>query len=117
MEKMMLKQIAKACYPEYKGRKFHYCEQREYQMTDYWSEGSRNYAIAYEVSTGKSGLPSDMVHNPMNGGAHARFEIPHGVVIVEHSIFCGKDCGITIYAACREGLECDICKPALTASR
>ena len=94
-----IKTLAKKCYPEYKGRKFFTRQSKEYQMSDYWSEGSRNYAVAVRLATGETGLPGDFVHNPMNGGAHARFEIPAGIAIVERSVFCGKDCGITVYVA------------------
>lgn len=66
-------------------------------MSDYFSEGSRNFARAYDLATGRVAQPLAAAGTPWNAQAHARIEIPAGVAIVEHSIFCGKDAGVTIY--------------------
>jgi hypothetical protein len=93
-----IKQILAATYPEYKGRKISVSPATRYQLSDYWSEGSRNYAKAYNLATGTAASPEGAVHTPFNSAAHAEIRIPVGVLIVEHTIFCGHDCGITIYA-------------------
>ena len=89
------KRIALAAFPGYRGRKFNVRAVRTYTLDDYWDGGSRTYVKAVDLATGRVGEPSAMVHNPMNGAAHAQFEIPAGVALIEHSVFCGKDCGLT----------------------
>lgn len=93
-----IKPILAACYPDWKGRKLAVAAAETYQMADYWDGGSRSYVKAYDLASGKVVDPASMTHNPMNGSAHARVTIPDGVLLVEHSIFCGKDGGVTIYA-------------------
>lgn len=107
----LARQIALACYPEYKGRKISVASRGTYRMENYWDGGSRCYAKAYDLATGKVGEPASATSNPMNGQAHAEIEIPAGVAIVEHQFFCGKDCGITILvnpAADKAGLLAEV---------
>jgi hypothetical protein len=84
-----------ACYPDWKGRKVSVSVATSYQMSDYWSEGSRHYVRAFDLATGK--IADHAASNPFRDQAHARVTIPDGIALVEHSIFCGKDAGITIY--------------------
>jgi hypothetical protein len=93
-----IRKIVKACYPDYKGRKVKVEGKSTYHMSNYWDGGSRSYAIAYHLESGATMEPTQVSTNPMNRTAHASVEIPEGVVIVEHSIFMGKDVGIRIYA-------------------
>jgi len=93
-----IKQIAKATF-ETRSRKFRIVERRTYQMENYWDGGSREYAVAIDLVTGRTVDPCSDSTNPFNRKAHAGFEIPAGVGILCHSIFCGKDCGITMYVA------------------
>lgn len=48
-----IKALVESCYPEYKGRKIRAHAATEYQMSNYWSEGSRNYVVAYHIESGK----------------------------------------------------------------
>jgi hypothetical protein len=89
--------IVAACFPEYKGRKFSIAAARTYALTNYWDGGSRNYCVAYDLATGKRADALSSTANPFRPEAHGVIEIPAGVVIVEHSISCGKDVGICIY--------------------
>ena len=89
--------IVQATFPDYKGRKFS-IEFRE-SITLYdtnWSGGTRNqYCVI--ASNGKTAL----LHVPapwVNMVEGQTVEIPLDAMIVCHSYFCGKDCGITIYA-------------------
>ncbi len=97
MDKMSNEQraIAKRAYPEYKGRKFKVSSCKTYFMSDYWSEGSRNYVVAVNLATGDIVHPTQLAHNPYNPAAVSSFRIPAGVALIEHSIFCGHDCGLT----------------------
>jgi hypothetical protein len=92
-----LKKIVEACYPEWRGRKLHVEAATSYQLSNYWSEGSRDYVRAFDLASGKIADTMRLSGNPFTPEAHARVEIPEGVVFVEHSIFCGKDRGVTIY--------------------
>lgn len=93
-----IRRILAACYPGYRGRKIRIEPATSYAMSDYWDGGSRAYAIAYDLATGRTAPPATATHNPMNGAAHATITIPDGILIVEHSIFMGKCAGIRIYA-------------------
>ena len=93
------KTIAKKAFPEYRGRKIRVVEAKSYRMADYWDGGSRCYVRAFEIASEKIADPKPATNVPWSGSANATFEIPEGVAIVEHQIFCGKDAGITIYLA------------------
>lgn len=99
------KKLALSAFPGYRGRKFSVRTSRTYRMEDYWDGGSRTYVKAVDVATGRVGEPAAMVHNPMNGAAHAEFAIPAGVALIEHSFFCGKDCGLTFVTAPLPAIE------------
>lgn len=92
-----IKPILTACYPEWKGRKVSLAVCASYQMSDYWSEGSRNFVKAYYLPNGSTAETSPWANIPWDKRATARVQIPAGVALVEHSIFCGKDAGVTIY--------------------
>lgn len=102
-----VKKIARAAYPDYKGRKFIVAAAAEYQMADYWDGGTRRYARAAILATGEFLDPASIVHVPYNREAHVTIQIPAGVAIVERLVFCGKDCGVTVYvgAADTKSLE------------
>ncbi len=97
--KKLVKALAKKAYPDYTGRKFRVCERKSYYMSDYWDSGSRNYCVAVNLSTGEIKEPSREAKIPWNNVAHASFDIPAGIGILERSIFCGKEIGITLYVA------------------
>lgn len=92
-----IRKIVRACYPNWKGRKIKIEPATRYYMSDYWSEGSRNYVMAYHLESGATKHPSRMATNPYNDVAHAEVQIPEGIALVENAIFSGKDMGIRIY--------------------
>jgi len=83
-----------AAYPDYKGRKYRVEYRENYYMQNYWSEGSRYYCKAVELSSGRVVDPAHISTNPFRKEAHATIGIPEGVCIVEHIFFCGKDMGL-----------------------
>jgi hypothetical protein len=96
----MIRHIVETCYPEYKGRKFRISTNYPTHLRSYWDEGSRTWYCFYQLSTGKH---YDVEENHPYFGADKPYKLaggilPKGIVIVAHSIFCGKDSGITIYA-------------------
>ena len=90
--------IARATFPNYHGRKFriHQCEQLQLGGTQ-WTGGSRSQYIVVRLD----GLKVAVVpEHPFLRPSQLHDE-PHpmqpGIVVVEHSYFCGKDAGITIH--------------------
>ena len=88
----------RAAFPGYHGRKWRANVTTVVYMGDtYWSGGTRNEYVAVELATGRVASP--------DAGAFGTFLRPHepqvelvpGAVIVEHSMFMGKDVGITIH--------------------
>ena len=94
-----LKAIAKYVYPEYRGRKLRIERADTYRMQNYWDGGSRSYVKALDLATGRVSEAAPSSGNPFNDIAHAVVAIPPGIALVEHSIFCGKDIGITVYVS------------------
>lgn len=81
--------ILAATYPEYRGRKVTAQIATTYYVENAWGGGSRSYAVAMDLATGKTAAAAVTVGPTI--------EIPSGVIIVEHSYFCGKDVGIRIF--------------------
>ena len=89
--------IIKATFPDYNGRKIH-VEFRE-NITFYdtnWGGGTKNtYSfVRADGAIAHYDAPAPWV-NPVEG---KRVPLPPDVIVVCHSIFCGQDCGLTIYA-------------------
>lgn len=104
-----IKRLARLAFPEYKGRKFRYSERRSYSMSDFWDGGSREYVKAVDLAAPNlAQSPSALSGIPWSGAATAAFQIPAGVALVTHSIFQGRDCGITVIVACIDA-ECLPC--------
>ena len=80
---IFMKKMIKACYPGYNGRTIKVSTDVPTDLRSYWSGGSKDDFVFYELSTGKT------------LGVHSNH--PVGLVIVKHTIFQGKDLGITIY--------------------
>lgn len=95
-----IKQIVKSTYPEYRGRKVRLCtlpEGGKVRFSDnYWDGGSRSYWAACRLDNGAAvSLESGSPYRDQHEGQLV--EVPFGCVVVEHSIFCGKDAGLRIY--------------------
>ena len=91
------KPIVETVFPNYRGRKFNmnFVEKVMFYDTN-WGGGTRN-KYAFVASDGRTAVlnaPAPWV-NVIEGKV---FDLPADVLVVEHTIFCGKDCGITIYA-------------------
>ena len=97
--------LARSAYPEYRGRKIRTAVRASYTMADYWDGGSRYYVRAVELATGRIVDPSTFAQNPMNRAAHATFQIPAGIALIEHAISCGTDCGLTVIVGAAPALE------------
>ena len=92
-----LMKMIKTCYPSYNGRKFKIDTDTPSQLRSYWAAGSKDNFIFYELATGKI-APVHSNHPFFEADQPTRLKkLPVGFVIVKHSIFCGKDMGITVY--------------------
>lgn len=98
MKPMTTRELVKLAFPDYRGRKItETIETRPVDVTSYWDGGSRDYFVAIDLRTGRI-APIKQNGTPYDGGPIA----PNGVLIpawgalVRHSIFCGKDCGVTV---------------------
>lgn len=89
--------IVSKVFPHYRGRKFviEVTERVAFYDTN-WSGGTRNKYAAVRLEDGKTdsiNAPAPWV-NPVEGKAVPMLP---GVIVVEHSIFQGKDCGIRLH--------------------
>jgi len=82
-------------FPGYTGKKFKLRPvSGPVNVCSYWSGGSRDYyAIVSQVE--KFDVPQQSQFDQQLKGADS-VTIPEGACIVQHSIFCGKDHGLTI---------------------
>lgn len=86
-----------AAFPSYRGHMFKlaFCETLD--VRSYWSGGSRDEFTFLRVDNGKAfRMPPQSAFDPRALGAEA-VTITERMVCVEHSIFCGKDMGLTLH--------------------
>jgi len=92
-----IKAILKATFPEYRGRTISvdFTPAITFHDTN-WGGGSRNqyHAIGLNGESQRLSVNAPWA-NPVEG---KRIDMPTTALIVKHSIFCGHDLGITIYA-------------------
>jgi hypothetical protein len=95
-----LQAIVRAAFPQYNGRKFRLeIATHPINVKSYWDGGSRDYFVFVQLSTLRAvEMPAQSAYDVQIPGAHA-VTLPDGIACVEHSIFCGKDSGITIHLA------------------
>lgn len=93
LTKKDVKELVAKTYPDYTGRKFRLEIQSSYLMENYWDGGSRHYVVAVTLD---GDVQEAQRFNPMNDQrAHAEFKLPDDIMLVEHTIFCGRDCGLS----------------------
>lgn len=92
-----IKQIISVCFPNYTGHKVKYCDIIPESFDSYWSGGSKDTFAFYHLDTKKLYImPSN--HPIFDKSPNTIKCLPPRVIIVQHSIFCGRDAGITIYS-------------------
>lgn len=92
-----VKNLVKACYPEYKGRKFFIDTRIPNKLDSFWDSGSKDYFVFADSRTGKvlqvhSNHPAFEPNQP-----NTLNHLPAGMLLVKRSVFMGRECGITIY--------------------
>jgi CO dehydrogenase/acetyl-CoA synthase delta subunit len=97
VSKKVVDEIVKVAFPEYKGKKYNleFVEKVEFYDTN-WSGGTRNKYVVLRADGKQFNFnePAPWVNN-VEG---QKFDLNESVVVVCHSYFCGKDCGVTVYA-------------------
>lgn len=90
--------IALTAYPSYTGKKFQIeVSTFPIDVRSYWEGGSRDYYTFLRLDTlAVMPIPQQSAFDKQVVGADNALLVP-GMVCVKHSIFCGKDMGITIY--------------------
>jgi len=93
-----MQSIIAACFPDYKGKKVKISTMVPNRISSYWDGGSRTYYAFYSLVNGMT-FEVESNHPIFEAGKPNHLEkLPERVLLVAHSIFCGKDMGITIYA-------------------
>src|SRR5215467_1660620 len=95
----LIGQIARAAFPGYTGNKFRLdITDRPINCASSWEGGSRDYFVFVDLATMNSSgqMPAQSAFDrKVEGLDHVT--LPPNVACVEHSIFCGKDMGLTIH--------------------
>lgn len=92
-----IQELARIAYPDYHGRHFRIEEfTGPMNLSSYWGDGSRNYYVIMNLVT-KKAEPI-----PQGGSGHGdtpyrMSSLPENIAVVEHTIYMGKDLGITFY--------------------
>lgn len=99
-----VKRVLAATFPDYRGRKIRVAAWSSPVYVDWnWSGGTRDFVavIAPGRGVGFASVPAPWRHDhgPVDPAA-----FPAGSLLVVHSIFCGSDAGITIYASPSDAL-------------
>lgn len=92
-----VKAVALKAFPEYRGRKFFF-EVQKYplDLRSSWQGGSRDFFKFVRLSDQHSvAIPAQSGFDPAIAGLDA-VTIPEGFACVQHTIFCGKDLGLTV---------------------
>lgn len=97
VRKAQVRPVIEATFPDYKGRRFEieFTPHITFRDTN-WGGGTRNQyaAVSGDGQVKTFTAPAPWI-NPIEG---KRVELPENVLIVCHTVFCGQDLGITIYA-------------------
>lgn len=93
-----INRIVNASFSGYKGKRIILSTEIPTKLDSYWDGGSKDSYAFYNLDTGKSkplasNHPFFEKQNPRD-----LLYLPERNLLVKHSIFCGKDMGITIYA-------------------
>jgi hypothetical protein len=99
LEKKDVPKVILNVFSEYNGRKFRLSLCDKVTLHDaYWSGGSRTEYRAVNLDTGEFSSANPQITNPFRVSIVPTVDIPLRTVIVGHTIFCGKDVGLEIFA-------------------
>lgn len=95
-------EVAMRAFPEYTGRKFRVkAFSGQMSLVSGWDGGSRDdyrvVALDKNATVDKFYVPENGTFPTQNGGRTCTLsDLPEGLALVRHSIFCGKDSGLTV---------------------
>ena len=91
-------QLMRSAYPGYSGRKFQVrTVEGTVNLQSSWQGGSRNFYILIDLDTSQTSpvMPAQSQFDvPVKG--LDKVTLPPNAGVVEHSIFCGEDMGLTL---------------------
>lgn len=114
----LIQGICRAAFPNYSGRMFKLRVQETVDVRSYWDGGSRDYFAFVDLATLRASGELPSMHpafDPHYRGSDA-VAIPDGFACVRHSIFCGKDTGLTIIVNSRT-MNPSLLPPSVELSR
>jgi len=90
--------IVRAAYPDYRGRTIQVAVTGgTLDLASYWEGGSRNYFVFVRFADLKAvPMPEQGPYDRPVAGAD-KYQMRPGIAVVKHTLFQGKDLGITIY--------------------
>lgn len=95
----IVRKIIEATFPNYNGRKIKMRAYKPRELHSYWSGGSRDYFALINIQTGSVGHMEsnhpffEAQRSPIGN----KFILPPLCILVMHTIFSGKDLGLTLY--------------------
>ena len=92
----VMRKVAQAAFPNYSGRKFQVTFAETVNCRSYWDGGSRDYYVFVRLDNFEK-MAAPTSHPYFNRDVQNVESVPlqPGLVCVQHSIFCGKDTGLT----------------------
>jgi hypothetical protein len=92
-----VQEIARAAFPDYNGKKFGVAAfEGPMNLASHWDGGSRIYYAVINLDTKKSAeIPQS--GTMFDKETYRMTTLPPNMAVVAHSIFSGKDMGVTIY--------------------
>lgn len=86
--------LARRAFPAYRGRKFAVCiSDRPRRLASYWDGGSRDTFMVFQGNR----FFEPPMYGPFGKDAVPDYIPASGSILIEHSVFMGKDAGCTIY--------------------
>lgn len=98
-------EVARRAFPDYRGRKFRVAPfDRPRDLISGWDGGTRSqYRVVPLVAGSSAGsfeVPENGTFPLQNDGRKCMLsELPEGLALVQHTIFCGHDIGIIVYVS------------------
>lgn len=90
--------LMQAAFPGYRGRTYRISDSTPTHLDSYWDGGSRDYFVFIRMADLKTlAVEANHPFYCKDKPRTLKHGLPAGIALVEHSICCGKDCGLTIY--------------------
>lgn len=113
-----VRRIASLAFPNYSGHKFKLSASPPSRLDSCWGGGSRDFYVLIDLASGNS-IPIPENGTPFSNGGQifTLSALPQNIALVQHTIFCGKDLGITVYVNADNLNKYLPASPALTSAQ